>query len=126
MKKYFTFCIWNYGPGRPFDNEYMLVSESYKEDTIVLSFDNGEKCVIMNPINIIKTETCLKIEKASKILWNSFYYGKSKNDDTLITIQYELLENDQIQIIENGPFKNHQIISANNSIAFEAYIRTEK
>ena len=125
MKKYFTFSIWNCGPGRPFDNEYMLVDRSYKDDTIVLSFDDGEKCVIMNPINIIETDSCLRIEKASKILWSFYYYGKPKSDDTLITIQYELLDNGQIQIAENGPFENDQVIFINNRIAFEAYIRTQ-
>ena len=125
MKKYFTLGIWNCGPGRPFDNEYMLVDKSYKDDTIVLSFEDGEKCVIMNPINIIETDSCLRIEKASKILWSFYYYGKPKSDDTLITIQYELLDNGQIQIAENGPFENDQVISINNRIAFEAYNRTQ-
>jgi len=124
LKKYFTLSIWNCGPGRPFDNEYVLVDRSYKDDTIVLSFDDDEKCVIINPLNIIETETCLRIEKASKILWSFYYYGKPKSDNTLITIQYELLENGQIQIIKNGPFENHQMVSVNNRIAFDAHIST--
>ena len=125
MKKYFTLSIWGYGPGRPFDNEYMLLNKSYQDNTIVLSFDDDEQCIIVNPVNIMDTDTCFKIEKASKIVWRSYYYGKPKSDNTLITIQYELVGNDQIHIVENGPLKNNQTIPMNNRIAFDSYIRTQ-
>lgn len=125
MKKYFTFCIWNCGPGRPFDNEYVLVDKLYQNNAIVLSFESGEKCTIVNPTNIIDTETCLKIEQASQIIWSSYYYGKPQSDDTQITIKYETTENGQIRIFENGPFENCQMISMSNRIAFDSYIRTQ-
>lgn len=125
MKKCFTLRIWDCGPGRPLDNEYILVDKLYKDNAIVLSFEGGEKCTIVNPTNIIDTETRLKVEQASQIIWNSYYCGKPQSDDTQITVKYEMMENGQIRIIENGPFESHQIISMNNRIAFDSYIRIQ-
>ena len=128
MKKIFTLSIWGCGPGKPFDNGYVLLNTSFQDNTIVFSFTGDEQCTIVNPVNItvntMDTGTVFRIEKASKIVWRHYYYGKPKSDSTLITIQYELTENDQIRIVENGPFEKTQIIPMKNRIAFDSFIVT--
>ena len=125
MKKIFTLCIWHCGPGRPYDNRYLLVEQSYRDNVMELSFDDDEKCIIVNPIGVAVTKTHIKIERADKILWSHYYYGKPKSAETLMVKQYEWIGNDQVRVIETGPSATDRIVSVKNQLAFDAYITEE-
>ena len=126
MKKYFSLCIWDCGPGRPSDNEYVLENKLYHGNTIILSFVDGEKCIIENPTNIIDTDNRLTIERATKIIWYQNYYGKCESENTTITIQYELKENGHVCITADRPSNITQTISSNKRIAFDSHIRIQQ
>lgn len=125
LKKYFSLCIWGVGPGRPFDNEYVLENESYDDNVFELLFADGEKCIIMNPVGVINTEDGLKIEMADKILWTQHFYGKPKSEETFITIQYEWIGNGNLCVTESGLCRKAQNISVKNRIAFDSHIRVQ-
>lgn len=122
-KKSFSLCIWGHGPGRPGDADYVLESKTYRGNTVVLSFEGGETCIIKDPVNIVDTDTRLTVESASEIVWSQTWYGKTESENTKITIRYELTENGRVCVTDDSPLNRDQILSSDKRIAFDSGIR---
>ena len=69
MNDYLSVCIWGNGPGRPYDNIYLLQRIEYVKDIVHLFFCNGEECIIVHPQNLLFSPNGLKISYADKIIW---------------------------------------------------------
>lgn len=121
MRNYLSLCIWGDGPGRPYDNIYMLKNITFDNNTLHLFFDGDEECIISNPTNINFSEKSLKVDAANKIIWKFYYYGKPKNKETLTIIQYDMINRSQVCILESGAFNNDKIISIKGKIAFDSF-----
>lgn len=120
MNEYLSINIWGKGPGRPYNNKYILTKKIYKKEMLHLFFENNEECLIYNPQNVIISKSGIKIEKARKIIWKFYYYGKPQQDQNLITVQYEIIDDSHIRIIESD-INNRDIISSlGEDIAFHS------
>ncbi|MCH5163738.1 MAG: hypothetical protein J1F36_01835 [Clostridiales bacterium] len=121
IKNFLNLCIWGEGPGRPYDNIYILSSLKVEKNIIHMIFEDEEECIITNPQNIDISAKFIKIENATNISWKFYYYGKPKSKETLTTIQYEKVDNNHIHITEQGAFNSEKTISVNKKIAFDSY-----
>jgi hypothetical protein len=115
-------CIWGDGPGRPYDNSYILTRKEFdKENNIIhLYFDDNEECIIYNPQDIIYDEILFKIKRADKIIWKSYSYSRPQSNETLYTDIYTMLNNNKVHaIVEYGTWKRNEIIDIKNNYAFD-------
>lgn len=81
--------------GRPHDNFHRPLSAELSETVLVILFDGGEKCTVYDPFGIVNEPNDLHIERASKIVWEWYYYGKEKTPENLCRRVYE-------RVSENG------------------------
>lgn len=84
-----TFCsVWGIGPGKPFDNAYIIKNIIKKDDSIVILFDGGEECTIYSPRGISEKDNSVIIADADKIVWKNYYYGRPVAEENLIITEY--------------------------------------
>ncbi len=84
----YSYCsIWGVGPGRPFDNCYILTEIEVNNSQIRLCFES-ECCIILNPQGVCISDDVMKIEDASKIIWRYYYYGLPKVNDNIVIEEY--------------------------------------
>jgi hypothetical protein len=111
-------------------NEWIYILDNDTGSIIAFQYYKGLYCwlgteehneLIFNPQNVIISKSGIKIGKASKIIWKFYYYGKPQQDQNLITVQYEIIDDSHIRIIESG-INNRDIISSQGeNIAFDSY-----
>lgn len=87
-----TVRFWGDWFGRPFDNCHRAVkaSISNKENTLVIYFDNDEKCTVYNPQSINNEKNTFYISQASKIVWEWYSCGDSHTQQNLCRRIYTL------------------------------------
>ena len=80
--------FWGEWFGRPYDNIHTIVDAELGEgDALVCTFDQREKLSVWNPTGLYFDKNVFRVTKASKILWQWYYYGNPQDD--LHFIQYE-------------------------------------
>lgn len=121
MKNYLTLSIWGQGPGRPYDNIYILKKCRLNCNSLFLYFSEGEECIVSCPENISVSVNSFKITKAEEIVWKFYCYGKSRSNETLTTINYKMINDKQIHIVSQGYFKEERIVPIQDQIALNAY-----
>lgn len=99
-----TLCFWGDWFGRPMDNYHTVKSAFLKEEDneLYITFDEGELCVIVNPVGIESNAKRFCVKSANKIIWQWFYYGRSKTADNLCVTEYELQKDGLIKITQNA------------------------
>lgn len=127
MKNYLSLCIWGDGPGRPYDNLYVLKEITFLDNhTLYLKFQEDEECIICDPQNMILSEKAFTIQSASKIVWTFYEYGKPKSKNTLTSVEYNKLNEFNVHVLEKGVFNRSEIITIKKSIAIDAYGSLDK
>lgn len=121
MKSYLSLCIWGDGPGRPYDNVYFLKDRIISEGFIHLNFSNEEECIIIDPSNISISERGIKIDKAKRIVWKFYCYGRPKNTNTLTTVQYNMIDDLYVRVSERGFYNSEKVISIVGKMAFDSF-----
>ena len=113
--------FWGDWFGRPLDNCHRAVKVDYDkyEDILIIYFDNEEKCTVFNPIDIVNTENDFYILKATKIIWEWYYYGKEHIPQNLYKRTYSQTINNDILIEYVGEKNSSKIINAQNNYALE-------
>ena len=117
---YVSFCIWGDGPGRPYDNAYELKSKEIDVDQKIIrfQFNGGEECIVENPVGIDWGQKGVRIEKASKIIWKHYYYGKPQTIENTIIFEYILIDESHVHVVVKSNFLNRdEIISIDKEIA---------
>lgn len=127
FKNYVCLSIWDDGPGKPFDNAYIITEKQINIDSskIFINFDDNEKCLIENPSKIITDNKRIIIESASKITWEFYYYGKIQTPDTKTIVTYELQKDGRVKVKKEGYFNEHKIIDSKFKNAFELQSESE-
>jgi hypothetical protein len=79
--------------GRPRDNIHVLTDVEVVDDTLVLRFDAGERLRIWHPrgLELRRREyphPTLVIAEASRVRWESYYYGRPQTPENLRFIDY--------------------------------------
>lgn len=119
---YGTLCIWQDGPGRPYDNVYFLDRIVFVNSCLSLFFRDGEACTIYYPHSASCSRCRFTILSAEKIIWEFYYYGKPQSMETKTYIHY-LLRGDSICIDERGCFNRHYTVSTRDRFAFDFRIQ---
>lgn len=80
-----TLRFWGNWFGKPMDNYHEIKMVEFKNETRELTLILGEmeKVRIWNPSNVQIIQKELRIEKADKILFEWYYYGKDKTEENL-------------------------------------------
>ena len=74
--------------GRPYDNFHIPKTFSFVEDILVITFEGDETLTIWNPFHIQIAEHIFKVEEASKVRWEWFYYGRPKTEKNKFFLEY--------------------------------------
>lgn len=122
--EYIVFCIWGDGPGRPYDNAYIIKDREIdnNHDFIRLLFNGGEECIIEQPRGINWGPKGIKINKAKKVIWKYYFYGKPQSIDTLIIMEYTLIDDSNVHVVVKGNYFNRdEIININGKIAIDSF-----
>jgi len=96
IEKKGTVRFWGDWFGRPHDNFHTVVKIKHSEEKCILHFDNGERCMIVEPVEIFSTKQEFHIVDAKEIIWEWYSYGKTQTRDNLMTIRYQRLDNKTI------------------------------
>ena len=107
--------------GRPMDNLHKVVNAIYDEDSdvLVMTFGNGEECIVSSPVGIISTKDSFFVKDASCVTWTWYYYGKKRIDENKLKIQYKK-ESANIVIRQEDGINNTPSITHINSKGFYA------
>ena len=120
MKNYISLCIWGDGPGRPFDNAYILSNKIIGKNFIQLCFEGWEECHIQNPQNIEITDVGIQIGTADTIIWKFYCYGIPQNPSTLTITEYKKIDETYARVKETGYFQSEKMIKIKKKKAFIA------
>ena len=84
--------FWGEWFGRPYDNIHTIVDAAVIEDnSLAFTFDQREKLSVWDPKGLYFDKNVFRVKKASKILWQWYYYGNPPGDFHFI--QYEDMGN---------------------------------
>jgi hypothetical protein len=61
--------------GAPMDNEHFIVAADVRSGDLVLKFNEDETLIVSDPQGHILEPNAFRIDKASKVRWEWFYYG---------------------------------------------------
>jgi hypothetical protein len=78
-----TLRFWGTWFGRPHDNMHRLVKVASKKDTLKLYFDEGEVLIVLSPNGLTLEKLTFRIDRAERIRWEWFDYGRPKLDRNL-------------------------------------------
>lgn len=81
--------FWGEWFGRPYDNFHTPVSAELAGNVLTIRFENGERCTVFDPSEIVNEPNDFHIAHASKIVWEWFYYGREKTPENLCRREYE-------------------------------------
>ena len=93
-----TLRFWGDWFGRPSDNYHKVVAADYdtNKSILVIRFDNEEKCIVYEPIDIISNKNDFHIAKATKIVWEWYLYDKERTPQNLCKIVYSRTNDNEI------------------------------
>lgn len=85
-----TARFWGDWFGRPYDNIHIVRSADFCDDEkmLVITFDHSERCIIYHPAGIVNESNQFYVNKADKIIWQWYYYGKERTSGNLCQIEY--------------------------------------
>jgi len=58
------------------------------DGALVVRFDDGERLTVLNPQNVSISETEFRIERATAVTWEWFYYGREQTPENLYFKRY--------------------------------------
>lgn len=70
--------IWGQWFGRPMDNTHRLVDCDAERDLLRLQFDEEESLLVWAPSDVTINGAVFKIQRAERVRWEWFYYGRPK------------------------------------------------
>lgn len=119
-----TLRFWGDWFGRPYDNYHKVVAVDHdtNKSVLVICFDNDEKCIVYEPIDIISNKNEFHITKATKIVWEWYFYGKEHIPQNLCKIIYSRTNDNQIlKEYSDNVINTAKYIDPHNCYALEIY-----
>jgi hypothetical protein len=74
--------------GAPFDNEHSVVGASVLNDDLVLTFNESETLIVSDPRGHAFEPNAFRIEMASKVHWEWFFYGSPQKPEYRYSIDH--------------------------------------
>lgn len=91
LKKGGSLRFWGDWFGRPYDNFHRPVSAELDGGVLTICFDNGEQCAVFSPSGIVNELDIFRVERAEKIVWEWYYYGREHIPENLCKREYTLV-----------------------------------
>jgi hypothetical protein len=88
--------------GAPWDNFHLVVEVDSTENSLVLRFNLKETLTVWNPAGLTATASALRIDRASRVRWEWFWYGRPAAPENLVFMDYAL-EGDQVDFDTDFP-----------------------
>ena len=66
----------------------MITGAEAHGDAVILRFDEDETLTVWNPDGATISEDAFRIERASQLRWEWFYYGRPRRPENLYVIEY--------------------------------------
>ena len=101
--------------GRPYDNFHIPVSAELSENVLTILFNNGGKCVVYDPVGTVNEPNDFHVGRASKIVWEWYYYGKAQTPENLCRLEYTFADG-SVSVVNNGVCK-----AVNRSVDADSY-----
>jgi len=83
-----TLRFWGQWFGRPYDSCHTVVAAESAADTLIVRFDAEEKLTVVHPAGVSISSSQFRIQSASKVIWEWFYYGRPATPDHLYREEY--------------------------------------
>lgn len=83
-----TLRIWGQWFGRPHDNIHTIVNCSADDDVLCVTFDAGESLTIWSPRQALIGTDSFRVETATRVRWEWFYYGRPQTPENLHYLDY--------------------------------------
>ncbi len=81
--------------GGRIDNIHVIVGvKAVDEDCLVLDFDGGESLRVWNPDGVAASAGEFKIQDATRVRWEWFYYGQEQSPETRYFIEHARVGDD--------------------------------
>src|SRR5438477_3180274 len=81
--------IWGDWFGRPYDNCHRIVSVEATDAVSRLIFDQSEVLTVRDPRDSTISSDAFRIESASQVRWEWFYYGRPQTPANRFFLNYE-------------------------------------
>src|SRR5262245_42487608 len=85
-----TLRIWGDWFGRPYDNHHRLVGAETDDAALILTFDEDECLSVWHPEGAEIDATVFRIQRASRVRWEWFYYGRPQLPQNRFFLEYTL------------------------------------
>ncbi len=81
-----TLCFWGHWFGRPYDNFHQITNSDFdiEHNILTIQFSEQETLRINNPTDIEEYRNRFQINKADKVYWQWYYYGKTQESENLL------------------------------------------
>ena len=83
-----TLRFWGSWFGKPHDNWHEIVDCAAEGDILRVRFRNDEVLSVSSPRGASINEATFRIENASRVRWEWFYYGRAKTPENLYFREY--------------------------------------
>jgi hypothetical protein len=74
--------------GRPLDNIHIARRAVAEDDDLVVTFDEDEQLRISSPSRWTFDNEVFRVERARRVVWTWFYYGRPKLAENRFTIEH--------------------------------------
>jgi hypothetical protein len=101
-----SLCVFGDWFGRPMDNWHQLVSHEEKEGYVRLTFNEGETLEIWEPAGLRIARKSFIVQRASRVRWEWFYYGRPKLPENRFFIEH-LASGQNIEASTNADWAPH-------------------
>lgn len=110
-----TLRIFGHWFGRPYDNQHEPVGARGLDTVLLIVFRGGERLSLWEPEGVHISAGEFTVEKASRVLWQWYYYGREPVPENLRELDYQIVDNQGLSLSETG--------SARRSLALDAGVR---
>lgn len=74
--------------GQPYDNWHRPKSAVQGNGKLIETFDEGETLTIDEPEGIFASKTKFKVQRAERVKWEWYYYGRPKTPENRFFLEY--------------------------------------
>ena len=85
-----------YGDEFGYQNVYIIVDAKAEDNCLIIKFEYGETLKIWDPSMFDLEKRNLKINKATRVLWEWYYYGRPQLPENLYYFDYITQESKKI------------------------------
>lgn len=88
--------------GRPYDNIHGVRSAVAERNELVVGFDGNETLRVASPDDWAFSEHSFRIQRARRVVWTWFYYGREQTPENLFTEEHWIDDHGEIHAFSDA------------------------